>query len=69
MHSGALEMAQYLRAHAVLAEDVTFVHSTHVRQLTTTRNSSFKGCENRVRILWVPAYMCACALAHCTHIN
>ena len=47
---GGGRTTQQLRALEALAEDQSFVPSTHMGQLTTTRNSSFRGSD----ILWPP---------------
>lgn len=56
-------MAQRLTVISALAEDLSSVPRTHVRQLTTVSSSS--GASGALfRHRWVPAHICA----H-THIN
>lgn len=51
------EMSQCLRAFTILAEDWSLILSTHIRQLPTACNFSFR----RYNILWPPrspAFLC-----------
>lgn len=54
-------MTQILRAHTALAEYLSLVSSTHVRQLTTICNSSSKGITSFCNP-WASALIC-------THTN
>lgn len=60
-------MVQWFRTLAALTEDPGSMCITHIRQLTTNCNSSFRGSD-AFSPLWVPAHICVYMHEH-THIT
>jgi hypothetical protein len=62
------KMVQWLRALAVLPMDLSWIPSTHMRYLTTARDSNYRGIP-WLWPLWAPGFMCTYPDTNTTHTH